>query len=59
MSNFVVSSLKYRPNEIWKMQANNKFLSSRGWSPNINFEDGLKSTISWYKKFNKSYLSIW
>ena len=51
-----IGSLKYRPNEIWRMQANNKFLSSKGWKPKINFDDGLKFTIAWYRKFHKSYL---
>jgi UDP-glucose 4-epimerase len=51
-----IGSLKYRPNEIWRMQANNKFLSSKGWKPKINFDDGLKLTIAWYRKFHKSYL---
>ena len=51
-----IGSLKYRPNEIWRMQANNKFLSSKGWKPKINFDDGLKLTIAWYRNFDKSYL---
>ena len=51
-----IGSLKYRPNEIWKMQANNKFITSKGWRPKINFEQGLIHTISWYKKFSKIYL---
>ena len=51
-----IGSLNYRPNEIWKMQANNKFIISKGWKPKIGFDDGLKSTIEWYRKFNKSYL---
>ena len=51
-----IGSLKYRPNEIWRMQANNKFISSKGWKPKINFDDGLKFTIAWYHKFYKSYL---
>ena len=38
------------------MQANNKFISSKGWRPKINFDEGLKFTIAWYQKFYKSYL---
>ena len=38
------------------MQANNKFLISKGWYPKINFEKGLMDTITWYKKFSKIYL---
>ena len=55
-SKLKIGALKYRPNEIWKMQANNKFIISKGWKPKINFDDGLKLTISWYRKFIKSYL---
>ncbi len=50
-----IGSLSYRPNEIWKMQANNKFIISKGWKPKIGFDDGLKRTIEWYRKFNRSY----
>lgn len=55
-SNLKIGALKYRPNEIWKMQANNKFITSKGWKPKINFDDGLKLTISWYRKFIRAYL---
>ena len=51
-----IGSLKYRPNEIWKMQADNRFITSKGWKPKVNFDNGLKKTIDWYKKFYKSYL---
>jgi UDP-glucose 4-epimerase len=51
-----IGSLKYRPNEIWRMQANNQFISSKGWKPKINLDDGLKLTIGWYQRFYKSYL---
>ena len=55
-SKLKIGSLKYRPNEIWKMQANNKYIISKGWKPKINFDEGLKNTIAWYQKFYKSYL---
>ncbi len=55
-SKLKIGSLNYRPNEIWKMQANNKFITSKGWKPKINFDTGLNYTISWYQKFLKSYL---
>ena len=55
-SKLKIGSLKYRPNEIWKMQANNKFIVSKGWKPKINFDDGLRKTIAWYKNFYGSYL---
>ena len=53
-----IGSLSYRPNEIWKMQANNKFIISKGWKPKIGFDDGLKRTIEWYRKFNLSLIHI-
>ena len=56
-SKLKIGSLKYRPNEIWKMQADNKFITSKGWKPKVNFDDGLKRTIDWYRKFHKFYLS--
>jgi len=55
-SKLKIGYLKYRPNEIWNMQANNNFLRQKGWSPRISFDDGLKVTINWYRKFHKIYL---
>lgn len=55
-SKLKIGSLKYRPNEIWKMQANNKFITKIGWKPIIDFDEGLKNTIAWYQRFFKSYL---
>jgi nucleoside-diphosphate-sugar epimerase len=54
-SKLKIGSLKYRPNEIWKMQANNKFITSKGWKPKISFDDGLKYTITWFRKFHRIY----
>jgi len=56
-SKLKIGALKYRSNEIWNMQANNKLITSKGWKPNVNFDDGLKKTISWYRNFYKLYLS--
>ena len=56
-SKLKIGALKYRPNEIWKMQANNKFILSKGWKPKINFDEGLKETIKWYQIFLKIYLN--
>ena len=55
-SKLLIGSLKYRPNEIWRMQANNKFIVSKGWKPKMSFDTGLKLTINWYQKFNDIYL---
>ena len=55
-SSLKIGALKYRPNEIWKMQANNKFAKNvLGWKPRVDFKDGLKITINWYKNFLRMY----
>lgn len=56
-SKLKIGSLNYRTNEIWNMQANNKFIISKGWRPRISFDEGLKQTISWYRDFYKTYLN--
>ena len=57
-SKLMIGSLKYRPNEIWRMQAENKFITQKlKWKPAIKFEDGLLKTIKWYKNFVKVYLN--
>ena len=38
------------------MNANNKIILSKGWKPKISFDEGLKITIDWYKKFNNLYI---
>ena len=54
----MIGSLKYRPNEIWRMQAENKFIIQKlKWKPKIKFEEGLIKTIEWYKNFIKVYLN--
>ncbi len=48
--------IRHRPNEIWKMQAENKFVTkSLGWKPSITFDAGLKNSVEWYKNFLKLY----
>tara|TARA_B100000029_G_scaffold104579_1_gene95115 strand:- start:1950 stop:2930 length:981 start_codon:yes stop_codon:yes gene_type:complete len=55
-SSLKIGALKYRPNEIWKMQANNKFVKNvLGWEPKVDFKEGLKITINWYKNFLRIY----
>ena len=52
-----IGAIKHRPNEIWKMQAENKFITkSLGWKPLISFDEGLKSSVEWYKNFVKLYI---
>jgi nucleoside-diphosphate-sugar epimerase len=38
-------SVEYRDNEIMDLQANTKLLHSLGWTPKVNFKDGLKKTV--------------
>ena len=55
-SKLKIGAKKYRPNEIWKMQAENKFIINKvGWKPVVNFNQGLTNTIQWYKKFLQVY----
>ena len=52
-----IGAIKHRPNEIWKMQAENKFITKNlGWKPLISFDEGLKSSVDWYKNFVKLYI---
>jgi UDP-glucose 4-epimerase len=52
-SELQIGALDYRPTEIWKMQANaQKAHDILGWTPRISLEEGLKTTINWYRKFN-------
>ena len=51
-----IGAMKYRPNEIWEMSANNKFVTHNiGWKPSVTFGQGLKFSIEWYRKFLKLY----
>ena len=53
-SKLKIGKKKYRPNEIWKMQANNSFVIKKiRWKPTIDLDEGLKISIKWYKKFVK------
>jgi len=51
-----IGAIKHRPNEIWKMQAENKFVTKTlGWKPSVKFDEGLKNSVEWYKNFVKLY----
>lgn len=51
-----IGAIKHRPNEIWKMQAENKFVTKdAGWKPAISFDQGLLNCVDWYKRFVKLY----
>lgn len=47
-----IGELPYRPTEIWRMSAEaDRAKKILGWTPQIDFEEGLKKTIEWYRKF--------
>ena len=51
-----IGSIKYRPNEIWNMRAENEFTTKNiGWKPSVTFDEGLKNSIEWYKNFIQLY----
>ncbi len=51
-----IGKISHRPNEIWRMQAENKFITKNiGWKPSITFDEGLKKSIEWYKNFTQLY----
>ena len=51
-SKLKIGKINYRPNEIWRMQADNKFVVNKiKWKPKVSFDQGLKITISWYRRF--------
>ena len=55
-SKLKIGMKKYRPNEIWKMQADNKFIiRNTNWKPKIGLDEGLKISIKWYRKFIEDY----
>ena len=55
-SELKIGSLGYRPTEIWRMFSDNSEAKKvLGWKPKISFEDGLKITIDWYRKYIATY----
>ena len=55
-SKLKIGSIKYRPNEIWKMQADNRFVIQKtNWKPQIKLDEGLQISINWYRRFIQAY----
>jgi UDP-glucose 4-epimerase len=51
-----IGALPNRPTEIWRMCADNSRASQLlGWKPVIGFEEGLRRTIDWYRKYLDVY----
>ena len=47
-----IGALHNRPTEIWRMCADNTRIShALDWKPKVSFEEGLKNTIEWFKKY--------
>ena len=55
-SKLKIGKKKYRPNEIWKMQADNRFVIQKtNWRPQIKLDEGLQISINWYRRFIQAY----
>lgn len=53
-SRLEIGALRYRPNELWRMQADNaRAREILNWKPLISFEEGLRKTIDWYRSKEK------
>lgn len=53
-----VGALEYRPTEIWRMFAgNSRAKSLLGWTSRIDFKEGLRHTISWYRAYLDQYMN--
>jgi UDP-glucose 4-epimerase len=55
-STLEIGALDYRPTEIWRMSAANaRAKALLGWSPKVDFRDGLEATVEWYRAFAETY----
>ena len=55
-SELKIGALPDRPTEIWRMSAaNNRARDLLGWTPVIEFEEGLRRTVDWYRSFLTLY----
>lgn len=51
-----IGALEYRPTEIWRMvAANSRAKAVLGWEPRVDFKEGMRRTISWYRAFLDQY----
>ena len=47
-----IGALQTRPTEIWRMCSDfSRAKEILGWEPKVSFEEGLKRTIAWYRKY--------
>ena len=55
-SKLEIGALKYRPTEIWRMSGTNeKAKKLLGWKPKVSFEEGLKKTVNWFRKYVEEF----
>lgn len=55
-SELQVGALEYRPTEIWRMvAANGRAKALLGWTPRVDFKEGLRRTIAWYRAYLSQY----
>lgn len=50
----IIEFVKDRPGHDFRYSLDISKIEKLGWKPKINFEDGIKKTISWYKE-NKDW----
>jgi len=55
-SDLRIGELDYRPTEIWRMvAANDRAKSLIGWTPRVDFKEGLRRTVAWYRAYLEHY----
>lgn len=50
----LITFVKDRPGHDWKYALDSASVRSLGWSPSVDFVEGLKRTIDWYRSRNTS-----
>ncbi len=51
-----IGGLPNRPTEIWRMAADNaRAQEVLGWTPKVDFEEGLARTVAWYRDYLAAY----
>jgi nucleoside-diphosphate-sugar epimerase len=51
-SSVQMGAIPYRPNEIWRMCADNtRAREILGWKPSVDLEEGLRQTIDWFRQY--------
>ncbi len=55
-SKLMIGALAYRPTEIWRMYSNNtRAKEILGWQPRVDFDEGLKKTVEWFRRYVKLF----